>query len=344
MKHVLGFLGILLLGILLLNIASPAKGQAVVARIVHFVDPIPPTPAFEEPPHSPAPVAIGAALPPPPPWKVEERTGDRAYAAGDFLAAYVAFADAATKAPPAEAGRLHNRADRANVSRLLSLSVAVEPGPDPVADESEYRRRLDAVKPGAGAGAFLELADFAVARDLRSHLAYLYERAFEHKSDAAPGTTDEVQKKVTRLVKKMVAEKKAENAAPAKEMLESVIRELPTSEAADIARVETGAPPGGSGLGGVERRGETPVGRPEDAARVAEAFRQFKTGDAEYRLAVPGSRDVNKHRRAALDAFTKARTIFEEIDRAMASEAHSREVHDCNRNIAELRKDLPIGK
>ena len=47
MKHVLGFLGILALSLLLLNIASPARGQEVVSRIIHFVDPVPPTPAFD---------------------------------------------------------------------------------------------------------------------------------------------------------------------------------------------------------------------------------------------------------------------------------------------------------
>ena len=345
MKHVLAFLGILALALLLFTIASPAKGQEVVSRILHFADPVPPTPAFTDPPRGSSAAAVGPALPPVPPWRLKEREGDRACAAGDFLAAYLAYADASPKAPPADGMRLRNRADRANVYRLLAEGVEPDPGLDPAADEGEYRRRLDAVKPGAGAGAYLAIADFAASRNLRTHLAYLYERAFERKTDAAPGAVDEVQAKVTQVVKKMVAEKKAENAAPSRDMMESLIRELPTSEAADIAREEAGLPAGmGSGLGGAERRGDAPTARPEDRERLADAFRLFKLGDSEYRQAVPGSRDVNKHRRAALDAFTKAREIFEAVDRALGSDAYQREIHDCNRNIAELRKDLPIGK
>src|SRR5690349_12293677 len=155
MKHVLGFVGILLLGILPLNIASPAKGQEVVQRIVHFIDPVPPTPEFTPPPRS-AVAAIGPAGPAILPWRLKEREGDRAYAAGDFLRAYLAYADASPKAPPTEGMRLRTRADRANVFRLLADGVDADPAEDPSADEAEYRRRLDGVKSAGGAGAYLE--------------------------------------------------------------------------------------------------------------------------------------------------------------------------------------------
>jgi hypothetical protein len=338
MKHVLGFLGILLLGLLLLNIASPAKGQAVVSRIVHFADPVPPPPAFEGPAGPPAPAAIGVAPNRTPPWRLREREGDRSYAAGEFLEAYRAFAEAASKAPPGDQMRLRARADRANIYRLLASEITADPAEDPTADEAEYRRRIDALKGRSGAGAFLTVADFAASRGLTHHLAYLYEMAFERKT----GGEDEVQQKVTKLVKKIVEEKKAEGTAAPTEVLESLIREMPTSEAADIARTETGDT-GGPGLAGTEQRGAS-GNRGGDAGRMAEAFKLFRLGDAEYRQAVPGSRDVNKHRRAALDAYTQARAIFEAIDRASGSDNYQKEIHDCNRNIAELRKDLPIGK
>src|SRR5689334_22778057 len=135
MKHVLAFLGILALGLLLFTIVSPARGQAIVQRIVHFTDPIPPTPEFEDGRLPPAAAAIGGALPPTPPWKIKERQGDRAMAAGEFLAAYLAYAEAAPKAPPADLVRLRNRADRVNVFRLLAGGVEVDPGPDRAADE-----------------------------------------------------------------------------------------------------------------------------------------------------------------------------------------------------------------
>ena len=348
MKHVLGFFGFLALGLLLLTIAAPAKGQGIVHRIVHFADPVPPTPVFEEPPRGSG-GAIGPVAAPTPPWRVKEREGDRACAAGDFLAAFRAYADASPKAPPGDGMRLRARADRANVFRLLAEGVEADPGPDRAADEAEYRRRLDAIRPGSGAGAYLELADYCAMKGLRSHLAFLYERAFEKPAAAAPGVAaapadDAVQKKVTEVVRKLVAAKKAEASEAPKEMLESLIRELPSSEAADIAREETGIAGGGPGFTGVEKRGGVASARPEDRDRLASAFALMKTGDKEYRAAIPGSRDVNIHRRAALDAFTKARAIFEEVDRAMANDGHQREIHDCNRNIAELRKDLPIGK
>ena len=78
--------------------------------------------------------------------------------------------------------------------------------------------------------------------------------------------------------------------------------------------------------------------------KMAEARKLMAQGDEEYRLAVPGSREVNVHRRKALDLFTKARGLFEEVDRDAGYDAHLDEIHDLNRNIAELRKDLPVGK
>ena len=335
MKHVLAFLGLLaaFLGVLL--VASPAKGQAVLSRVVHFLDPVPRADAGPPASAAPAagPVALGSSSEIPE-WRRRERDGDRLYEDGDFPGAAAAWAAAASGAPASEGLRLRARADRANVFRLLADGVPRSPG-DPVAAGQELRRRIEALK-SPTAGAYLELADYAAANGLDPRLAFLYEQAFERKTAAA----DEVQAKVTKIVRR----NRAEKLDTPKEVLDALIRELPTSEAADIAREETGlAPAGGNGVGGVARRG-APGARPEDQARAAEAFRLMKAGDAEYRQAVPGSKDVNKHRRAALDAYVKARELFEEVDRGTGVQGHQKEIHDCNRNIAELRKDLPVGK
>jgi hypothetical protein len=344
MRHVLAFLGALLLFVLLLNIASPAKGQALVHRIVHFVDPIPPVSSGE-----PAAASGSPALAPVaelPPWRVLERAGDRAYGEGDFAAAARAFADASPSAPTADSMRLRKRANDANLYRLMAadseIAAAAKTAPvegvDPREYEKEYRRRLDSIKPPT-AGAYLALADWAASRGLRSHLAFLYERV-----DSLRATTpsDDMQRKVTRILK----EKRKENVELPREVLEAIIHELPASEAADLAREETGigGTSGRSGVGGTAQRGQAPGSRPEDAGKAADAYRLMKLGATEYQLAVPGSKDVNKHRRAALDAYTKARLLFEEIDKASGYEGHQREIGDCYRNIAELRKDLPIGK
>jgi hypothetical protein len=337
MKHVLGFLGVLALFVGLVFVASPAKGQALVSRIVHFVDPVPQVPEEDvpqAPPDTTSALGPGTAVPP---WRAREHEGERAYLAGDFTAAAAAWNESSPKAPPADSMRLRKRADRASIYFLLASGSPPVGGSDPVADEKEYRRRLDALK-SPTAGSYLELADFAASRGLRTHLAFLYERAYEHQARSP----DEVQQKVSRIVR----QKRTEKAAPAKDVLEAVMRELPTSEAADIAREETGegSAPAPSGLGGVVRRGETPAGKSVDPAKVAEAYRLLQVADSEYHLAIPGSRDVNKHRRAALDAYTKARNMFDDIDRASGFEGHQKEIHDCNRSIVELQKDLPIGK
>ncbi len=337
MKHVLGFLGLLVLGVALLYAASPAKGQALVSRIVHFADPVPPIPEEDSPPlPQDAPTALGAATGIPP-WRAREHEGDRAYEVGDFGAAAAAWNDSAPKAPPADSIRLRKSADRASIYYLLADATPAVPGSDPAEDEKEYRRRLDSLK-SPTAGSYLELAEFAASRGLRSHLAFLYERAYEGRTRAA----EEVQQKVTRIVR----QRRTDKTAPSKEVLEAVMRELPTSEAAEIAREETGEAPtqAPSGVGGTARRGETPAERPVDSSKIAEAYRLMQSADSEYRLAVPGSRDVNKHRRAALDAYTKARDIFDAVDRASGFDGHQKEIHDCNRSIVELQKDLPIGK
>jgi len=347
MKHVLGYIGALALGVLLLTIAAPAKGQAVIHRIVHFVDPVPPVAGDETaaPGPSEGPAALGpaAALAP---WRQKEREGERAYGAGDFAAAAECFAAAAPAAPPADSMRLRARSTRANIYRLMAadavIAAAVKAAPaagvDPLEHEKEYRRRLDSLKPPT-AGGCLVLADFAASRGLRSHLPYLYERA-----DALQSVTpsDDIQQKVTRIIR----QKREDRETLPKEVLEAVIQELPASEAADMAREESGDPGahGASGVGGVSRRGEAPGPRAEDQGKVGEAYRLMKAGESEYRLAIPGSRDVNKHRRAALDAYEKARSLFEAVDKAAGFEGHQHEILDCNRNIAELHKDLPIGK
>jgi hypothetical protein len=345
MKHVLAFFGVLALIVLLLTISSPAKGQAVVHRIVHFIDPIPPL-ADGDPSGAAGGTTAVAPVAVLPPWRLLEREGDRAYGSGDFAAAAGAFADAAPAAPPADSMRLRKRANDSNLFRLMAadsvIAAAAKAAPvegvDPMEYEKEYRRRLDSIKPPTS-GAYLALADWAASRGLRTHLAWLYERA-----DALRSTTssDEMQQKVTRILK----QKRSVQEAVPKEVLEAVIHELPSSEAADLAREETGLgdAAAGSGIGGVERHGEAPGSRPEDTGKVAEAYRLMKLGATEYHLAVPGSKDVNKHRRAALDAYTKARSLLEEVDKATKYDGHEREVVECNRNIAELRKDLPIGK
>jgi len=332
-KAILIFLGVLAAAVIGLLVTSPARGQAFLSRAAGYLDP---SPEFEfaaaaEAPAAPALGSSGA----PPEWRGKERAAWLLYEAGDFAGAAAGWVEAAGKAPASEASRLRARSDRANVFRLLSDGVAPVVGADPASSEAEYRRRLDALKVPT-AGAYLELADFAAARGLRRHLAFLFERAFDRRGAA----DNAVSERVTLVVKR----RRSESAAPAsKDVLESVIREMPQSEAADLAREETGAASGQSGIGGSTRPGAANLST-ADKKRLDEADKAVALGDAEYRAAVPGSKDVNKHRRAALDAYTKARGIYEEIDRTMGAGVHQREIHDLNRNIAELRKDLPVGK
>jgi hypothetical protein len=333
-KSILIFLGVLVAAVVGLRLASPARGQALLARAAGYLDP---SPEFEfgGTPETAAAPALGSTGAPPE-WRAKERAAWLLYEAGDFAGAAAGWVDAAGKAPATDASRLRARADRANVFRLLSEGAAPVPGADPAASEADYRRRLDALKVPT-AGAYLELADWAAARGLRGHLAFLFERAFERRSSADNSVND----RVTLVVRR----RRSESAAPPpKDVLESLIRDMPQSEAADLAREETGAASGPSGIdGATTRRGDVNLSA-ADRKKLEEADKAVALGDAEYRAAVPGSRDVNKHRRAALDAFSKARGIYEEIDKTMGAGMHQKEIHDLNRNIAELRKDLPVGK
>jgi hypothetical protein len=314
-------------------IASPASASALVHRVVGFLDPVPQIAA--EPEASGAGGAYTTALAPSagaPEWRVVDREAAKAYEVGEFAAAVVGWNAAIAKAPPLDQQRLRARADRANVFLLMSEGAPAAPDADPKKDEAEYRRRIEGLK-APSAGAYLEIADFAASHGLRRHLAFLYEQAFERKAQTG---NDEVQQKVSRIVR----ERKTARSTPGKDVLESVIRELPTSEAADIAREETGA---SSGIGSVSERGQG-TGKAEDPTTLAEARRLMQEGDAEYRKALPGTKDVNVHRRAALNAYTKSRELFEQIDRETGMQCHPTELRDLLRDIAELHKDLPIGK
>jgi len=314
-------------------VLSPPTAEAFADRVVHYFEPMPPV----EAPAAAAPGPAGAAaLAPPPPsaaeWRRKDREAIRAYEEGDFLGAAALWGASAAKAPASEVLRVRAARDRANVFALLAEGAARVEGIDPAAAETEYRRRLDALRDPA-AGAWLELADYAAARGLRHHLAFLFERAFERRVHA--DSEAEVSRKVTRVLR----ERKEAVAAMPPEVLESVISDLPSSEAAEAARELSG---GGSGIAGSSSRERRM--RAQDSKKMAEARRLMAEGDAEYRLAVPGSREVNVHRRKALDLYLKARALFEEVDRDSGFDAHGSEIHDLNRNIVELRKDLPIGK
>jgi hypothetical protein len=333
MKPVLALLGALALllgGVFLL---APTKAKAMFARASGFLDP---APEFRAP--GPATVAaVGAVAPPAAAaaedWRPLDRQAWRAFEAGEFAVAAATWKSAAAKAPPAEAPALRARADRANLDFLLSANVPATTSGDPAADEAEVRRRMDALPPPTARG-WLEIADFAASRGLRHHLAFLYDRALETRN-AAGGEA------VPEKVKRAIQGRKAAGAAAPVEVLEAVIRELPSSEAADLAREDTG------GVGGVEKRGEgngaTASGMSaEDLKRLEEARTLMAKGDAEYKLAIPGSAQVNVHRRAALDAYIKARAIYEGLDGGRGT--YQKQLRDIIRDIAELRKDLPVGK
>ena len=312
--------------------AAPAKASAVLRRAVRYFDPVPTVdPEDAAGSGSATPAALAVQAPAVPGWRLGDRDASRAYEAGDFPGAAALWSASAGQAPPGDSMRMRSRADRANVYRLLSEGVPVAPDVDAARDEAEYRRRVDALK-SPTAGSYLDVADFASAHGLRRHLAFLYERAFEKKSS---GGDQEVQKKVSRLVQ----DRRKANATPPREVLDALIRELPSSEAADIAREETGQ----SGIGNTAKRGDG-GGKAEDPVKLAEARRLSEKGNTEYKLAVPGTKEVNVHRRAALDAFTKARDLYEAIDRETGIQSHQHDVQELNRNIAELHKDLPIGK
>ena len=336
MKSFLAFLltvGVIAAAVWLL---APDTAVAFAGRVQHYFEPMPPV---EGPPPSDAPAGGSTALAPAAPgtaeWRRKDREAIRLYEGGDFIGAAAAWGAAATKAPAGEVLRVRASRDRANVFAVLAEGAPPQSGVDAAAAETEYRRRLDGMRDPA-AGAWLELADYAASRSLRHHLAFLYEKAFERRAQAQPGADAEVTRKVTKVLK----EQKAAVAALPKDVLESVMTELPSEEVADAAGEISGRDSGGI-AGSTPREGAR---KPQDRTKMAEARRLMDLGDAEYRAAVPGSKDVNVHRRKALDLYTKARALFEEVDREAGYDAHSSEIHDCNRNIVELRKDLPVGK
>jgi hypothetical protein len=332
MKWILGWLGGLAAILAIVFSFSPARAEHLVFRARHFFDEIPPVEKYAGPPPTTTPPALGSGATTPP-WKEKDREADRAYMDGDFLAAGTLWLEASRAAPVSDASRLRDMARQANIFWLLAGKTAVGGGGDRAADEAELRKRIDSLK-SPTAGSWLEIADFAVARGLSSHLAFLYEKAYEKRATVEG---DAVQAKVLTALK----ERKAGGEQAPPEVLDSVIQELPTSDAAEVAREQGGA---AGGVGGVERNPRVKALKPQDQKKLSEANDLMAKGNEEYRKAVPGSAEVNKHRRAALDAFTKARALYEEVDRDSGLDAHQSEIHDCNRNIAELRKDLPIGK
>jgi hypothetical protein len=330
-KAFFGFLALVALLGGILVVFSPASAKAIAFRAEHYLDPTPPVPPREKPPATNGTPSLSPAPAVSPEWRKRDREAVHLYEAGDFEGAADAWAAAATKAPPAEVLRLRSAKDRALVFSLLAAGAAPVAGADPVASEIEYRRRLDALKEPT-AGVWLDLAEYAAARGLRHHLGFVYERAFEKRSQAG----EAVASKVKQILKER---KEAPAAAQVPvEVLDAVIAELPSTEAAEFAREQSGE---GSGIGGSSRR---PGVRTQDATKLAEARDCMTRGDEEYRKAIPGSKEVNVHRRRALDLYLKAREIYETVDRESGYASHESEIHDLNRNIVELRKDLPVGK
>jgi hypothetical protein len=332
MKAFLGFLLFVALAAAAIALFAPASAKALAERAEHYFDPVPPVPPLPKPPRNgPPPVPLSPTSPVAE-WRRRDREAQRSYEAGSFEAAAESWAAAAAAAPSSDVFRLRAAKDRALVFALLAAGAAPQPGIDPAAAEVEYRRRLEALR-DPSAGAWLDLADYAASRGLVHHLAFVFERAFEKRHQ--PG--EEVSRKVTRVLK----ERKEAVAELPPAVFEAVISELPSSEAAEVAREQAGE---GSGIEGSSLRPARPALRGQDPVKLAEARDCMAKGDAEYRLAVPGSKEVNVHRRKALDLYTRARALYEEVDRESGVSSHEEEIHDLNRNIAELRKDLPIGK
>ena len=304
--------------------------EGLGGRVRGFFDPVPHATAGDAPPAKAglSPAAGGGSGGPLPSWRLKDRDGWVAYEAGDFPGAAAAWDAASAEAPPSGSLPLRARADRARLFRLLTEG-APSPGPGAAAAaEAEYRRPLDAL-PADDVSAWLEVASFAASRGLRHHLAFLYEQAYERRQ-AAGG--DALAKRATAAIRRS----KASGTPTPPDVLESVIRELPSSEAAEVAREETGA-----GIGGVAKRGEAAASG-VDLEKLDEARTLAAKGDTEYRQALPGSKDVNVHRRAALNHYEKARAIYEALDNNRGT--YGKKIQELNRNIAELHKDLPIGK
>ncbi len=326
MKALLGFLG--LLGVLLCGAMalSPAGPRGVMARLTGYFSIAPRAAAAVE--GGAAPTDAGAASPPAavPEWRRQEREAVRLFEEARFEEAAAAYrrASALKGVPSRDAVALRSSGDRCRLYALLDAAV---PRTGPTADAGEeYLRRARGATSGA---AYLDTAAFAAARGLRTHLPWLYERAWELRNDGEAAFAK-------ALAEAYRAARTLNSAGPGREVAAAVLRELPSGEAADMAREDTG------GIGGVEDRGSG--GDAERDALLEEARRLKREGDREYRLAVPGSEGVNAHRRAALDQFTKSREIFEEVKRKTGRTAWDDVIHDLNRNIAEIRKDLPVGK
>jgi hypothetical protein len=322
-KAFLTIVGGLTVFVALVCVASPAAGKALAARATGFLRA---TPELPRPPAPPAPAlerAAAAPSPATPPWRVKDREASRRLEAGDFGAAAMLWTEAVALAPAGLRPAVRSRLDRARVLEILAPAPASPPGPPSADDEAEVRRRIAALR-SPTAGDWVAIASFCKERGLRHHLAFLYDRAFERRADGT-GALD-------KAVATAYADRRRIRGALPPEVAQAVGRELPSGEAADLAAEDSGS------IGGVVHGDDDG----ESGTRLAEAKRLKREADAEYRKAVPGTEQVNKHRRAALDKYVLAREIYEELDRAHGG--HSRVIQEIIRDIAELKKDLPIGK
>ncbi|MHC4821186.1 MAG: hypothetical protein ACYTDX_05645 [Planctomycetota bacterium] len=321
MKGFLGFLAMLAGVAAVLFVVAPERLKGYTKRM-------PDLPAAEKP-HAPTTLRAGAddQASSAAPWREKDREADRHYLAGDFQKASETWAAAAKAAPPALGSSLRQRADRARVYLVLSAGYDFGSMPPGEADEKAYAERVRGVEKES-AGAWLDVAEFAASRNLKHHMAWLFDKAYEKRTDG------------TRALDKRLAaaysRRKQLKGAPPPEVARAIIHELPVGEAATLAKEDTG------GIGGSRKRNvDDDISDSSAAGRARELERQ---GDAEYRLAIPGSKDVNKHRRAALDLYTEARAILEGLDRENGAGSYGSKIRELNRNIAELRKDLPVGK
>jgi hypothetical protein len=305
-------------------------GAGLFRRVVGFFRSVPEATAANET-GSTAPVPLAAPpAPPTAPWIVRRREGERAFDEGKFTVAARLLEEAAaiTGVPSRDVALLRARAGR---SRIFDLLAPWNEGAPDTSAEPEMRRLVDAAATANTSGAWLGAVRFALSKNLRHHLPFALERALARRNDG----TREFDAAVATAYRAM----RSTLGAPPLQVAEAVERELPIGEAADLAREDTG------GIGGARLRGEG--GATDDAERDAliERARALKSeGDVEYRLAVPGSEKVNDHRRAALNAYTESRRIYEDLQRGAAGGVYNKVIHDLNRNIAELKKDLPVGK
>lgn len=328
MKPILGFLAALV--VLAGGVVAFADdhGAEALRRVLGFFRAVPVVPASSGGAEAQSPATAAVPEVKTAAWIQRRRDAERAFEQGSFALASRLWTEAAALpgTPSREMAEMRGLAGRARIYELLTPTDGVEA--DGLA-EPELKRRMDAAASADAAAGWIESARYAAAHGLRHHLAYLLERAFARRND---GTRD-FDRAVAAAYRTL-----REGTTPPRELAEAVERELPTGEAADMAREDTG------GIGGArEREGDAGEDAERDAL-LAEARRLKGVGDREYRLAVPGSDEVNVHRRKALDAFEESRRIFEELERKAGSGVYQRTIHDLNRNIAELHKDLPIGK